>query len=166
MDGPSEPRSRCATVVHFALPRFGLLRSQFTIYWIFGGLGDLERFRGRPGPETGQKHRKGGSPVLGLTKLDRMLNADPVNPVWGPMRPWGPRYGRFGGGWEPFRRLGTGFPEFPFPDLRISQFPDFWISHFQISGFPDFRIFGLSISGFPIFGFREFPSSGGLILAD
>ena len=25
-----------------------------------------------------------------------MLNAGPVNPVWGPMCPWGPRYGRFG----------------------------------------------------------------------
>ena len=27
-----------------------------------------------------------------------MLNADPVNPVWGPMCPWGPSYGRLGGG--------------------------------------------------------------------
>ena len=26
-----------------------------------------------------------------------MLNADPVNPVWGPMCPWGLRYGRAGG---------------------------------------------------------------------
>ena len=38
-----------------------------------------------------------------------MLNADPVNPVWGPMCPWGPGYGRLGGGWGPLRRLGTGF---------------------------------------------------------
>ena len=37
-----------------------------------------------------------------------MLNADPVDPVWGPMCPWGPGYGRSGGGWGPFRCLGTG----------------------------------------------------------
>ena len=37
-----------------------------------------------------------------------MLNADPVTPVWGPMCPWGPGYGRFGGGWGSFRWLGTG----------------------------------------------------------
>ena len=37
-----------------------------------------------------------------------MLNADPVNPVWGPMCPWGLGYGRFGGRWGPFRQLGTG----------------------------------------------------------
>ena len=49
-------------------------------YWIFGGLG---QFRGRPGPETGQKRRKGGySRSEGPfwvrrppTKFDRMLNA-------------------------------------------------------------------------------------------
>ena len=69
----------------------------------------------RPGPQTGQKRRKGGfSRSWGPfwvkrppTKFDRMLNADPVNPVWGPMCPWGPSYGRFGGagghfvGWGP-----------------------------------------------------------------
>ena len=30
------------------------------------------------------------------TKFDRMLNEDPVNPVWGSMCPWGPQYGCFG----------------------------------------------------------------------
>ena len=56
-----------------------------------GGLGDLKKFRGRPGPETGQKHPKSGfsrswGPFWAkrsLIKFDRMLNADPVNPVWG-----------------------------------------------------------------------------------
>ena len=47
------------------------------------------------------------------TKRDRMLNTDPVNPVWGPMRPWGPRYGPVVGGagghfigWGPVLSVG------------------------------------------------------------
>ena len=92
----SEPRSCCATCVHFALSRFGLLPSQFAIYRIFGALGDLEKFR-----ETGQKRRKSGisrswRPFWAKRPpTSRMLNADPVNPVWGPMCPWDPRYCRF-----------------------------------------------------------------------
>ena len=30
------------------------------------------------------------------TKFVCMLSADPMNPVWGPMCPWGPSYRRFG----------------------------------------------------------------------
>ena len=81
---------------------FGLLRLQFALYWSFGcprGL-FMGKFHGRPGPETGQKGRKSGfsrswGPFLGQhppTKFDRMPNAEPANPVWGPMCPWGPRY--------------------------------------------------------------------------
>ena len=32
---------------------------------VFGGLGDLDKFRGRPGPQTGQKAKKWIFPVLG-----------------------------------------------------------------------------------------------------
>ena len=102
-------------VLHFRW--FGLLRSQFVIYWISGDLWDLEKFCGRLGPETAQKgHKSGFSRSWGPfwakhppTKFDRMLNVDPVNPVWAPMCPWDPIYGRFGGGWRLFRHLGTGF---------------------------------------------------------
>ena len=72
----------------------------------FGGSGDLEKFHGLPGPEPGQKHQKSGfswswGPFWAKrppTKFDRILNADPVNPVRGPMCSWDPRYGRWGGG--------------------------------------------------------------------
>ena len=43
------------------------------------------------------------------TKFDRMLHADPVNPVWCPTCPWDPRYGRFWGSFGLFCWLGTGF---------------------------------------------------------
>ena len=66
----------------------------------FWGLGDFEKFRVLPGPELGQKRRSGFSrswvPFWAQrppTKFDHMLNADPANPVWGPMCPWGPSYG-------------------------------------------------------------------------
>ena len=75
---------RCTTFIHFARSRFGLLRSQSAIYWLLQGLGDLEKFRGHPGPETGQKRRKNGfswswGPLWAKrlpTKVDCMLNAD------------------------------------------------------------------------------------------
>ena len=87
------------------------LNSRFTGFWR-----DVEKFRGRPGPKTGPKRQKDDFPGLGgrsgrnarRTKFDRMPNADPVNPVWGPICPWGPGYGRFGECWGPFRQLGTG----------------------------------------------------------
>ena len=48
------------------------------------------------------------------TKFDRMVNAAPVSPVWGPMCPWGPANGRFFWGLgailsvgDRFCRLGT-----------------------------------------------------------
>ena len=47
-------------------------------------------------------------------QFDRMPNADPMNPAWGPTCPWEPRYGRFAGGLgavssvgDRFRWLGT-----------------------------------------------------------
>ena len=70
--------------------------------------GSRDKFHRHPGPEMGQRRRKSGfsrswGPFWAKrppTKFDRMLNADPVNLVWGPMCPWGPRYGPFffGGG--------------------------------------------------------------------
>ena len=79
----------------------------------FFGVGGISR---PPGAPNGPKTRKSGfsrswGPFWAKclqTKFDCMLNADPVNPVRGPTCPWDPRYGRFGGGWGPFRRLGTG----------------------------------------------------------
>ena len=70
----------------------------------FWGSGGLREICGRPWPKTGQKRRRSGFPRSWRlfwgnrppVKFDRMLNGDPVNPVWGPMCPWGPRYGRFG----------------------------------------------------------------------
>ena len=41
-----------------------------------------------------------------------MLCADPVNPVWGPMLPWDPRYGRFGGAGGRFVGWGPVFVSF------------------------------------------------------
>ena len=43
------------------------------------------------------------------TKFDRMLNADPVNPVWGRTCPWDPRYGRFGEGLGAVSSVGAQF---------------------------------------------------------
>ena len=117
---PPEPRLRCAIFVHRTLstvrpPSCGR-NSPFTGFW--GGLRNSEKFRGRPGPKTGPTRRKGGfsrswGPFCAKrppTKFDRVVNADPVDPVWGPMwRPWGPRRGRRGGWWGPFCRLGTDF---------------------------------------------------------
>ena len=75
--------------VHFRYS--SLLRPQFAIYCFLGGLADLVKLCGRPGPETGQKHRKSGfSQSCGPfwakrppTKFDRTLNAGTQNPVWG-----------------------------------------------------------------------------------
>ena len=84
---------------------------------VFGGVWALGEILRPPGAQNGPKIPKSGFPRSSgpfwpkrpPTKFDRMLNADPVNPLWGPMCPWGPGYGRFGGRWGPFRWLGTGF---------------------------------------------------------
>ena len=76
--------AQLSNTLHFRW--FGLLRSQFAIYWMFGGLGDREIFRPPPGPETGQKRPKGGfSWSWGAfwakrppAKFDWLVNADPV----------------------------------------------------------------------------------------
>ena len=81
---------------------------------LFGGLG--KNFCGPVrGPKRAINTKKWNSPVLGpfwakrpLTKFDCMLNADPMNPVWGPTCPRDPRHSRLGGragghfvGWGP-----------------------------------------------------------------
>ena len=95
---------------------FGLLRPQFAIYWFLGDLGTERNFAAPFRPRKGAKTPKSGfsrswGPFWARcppTKVVCMLNADPVNPVWGPMCPWGLGYGRFWGRWGPFRQLGTG----------------------------------------------------------
>ena len=70
----------------------------------------------------GQKRAKNAGKmdfsVLGLfwvkrppTKLDRMLNADLVNPVWGPMCPWGPNYAVLLGGLGAISSVGDESPK-------------------------------------------------------
>ena len=109
--GSSEPRSRCATFVH---PRLLMVRppaAAIRDLLVFGRLGDLEKFC------RSQKRQKVDFPGLGgrsgrntrRPKFDRMLNADPLNPVCGPMCLWGPRYGRFGGAWGRFVGWGPVF---------------------------------------------------------
>ena len=92
---------------------FGLLRPQFTIFWVLGVWGTFAAtFGARNGPKTPESgFSRSWGPFWAkrqVTKYDRMLNADPLNPVWAPMCPWGPRYECSGGAWGPFRRLGTG----------------------------------------------------------
>ena len=92
---------------------------KLAIYWFLEGTGHLEKFRGHPGPKMGQK--RGFSRSLGAFWAKRVLNADPLNPVWGPMCPLGPGYGRFLGGWGPFRQLGAGFVcQGPNPQKTVS----------------------------------------------
>ena len=52
-----------------------------------------------------------------------MLNTDPVNPVWGPICPWDPRYGRFGGDWGPFVGRGPVLSVRDPTDPKISDPP-------------------------------------------
>ena len=75
--GPSESRSCCSTLYILPFQWFGLLRPQFAIYWIFQGLGDVDKFRGRPGNKNGSK--KPGKwifPVLGA-----VLGAMPADEI-------------------------------------------------------------------------------------
>ena len=104
--GPSEPRSRCATLYILHFRWFGLLWWQFTIYCDF-----LGNVAAAWGSKRAKNTEKVDFPGLGAAQgetpadqFDRMLNADPVNPVWGSMCLWAARYGRFflGGGWGPF----------------------------------------------------------------
>ena len=87
---------------------------------VFGAWGTWRNFATPFGAQTGPKtpkrrfSRSWGAlwAKRPLTKFDRMLNADPVNPVWGPMCPWGPRYGRFffgGGGLGAISSVGDRF---------------------------------------------------------
>ena len=77
--------------------------SRFTGFWGSGGLKEISR---PPGAQNGPKTPKSVfSRSWGPFWAKRpppnfvcMLNADPVNPVWGPMCPRGPRYRRSGGG--------------------------------------------------------------------
>ena len=93
------------------------LFGKLAIYSFLGVWGTERNFAAPFGARNGPKTPKSGcfrssGPFWAKhppTKFDRMLNADPLNPVWGPTCPWGPRYGRFWGGSGPFRRLGTGF---------------------------------------------------------
>ena len=95
--GSSEPCSRCATFRHFALSTFWPPAAAIRNLLVLGGLEDLEKFDGRPGPKTGQKHRKkwisrSWGPFLAKrppNKFDCMLNVGAVNPGWGPMCPLG-----------------------------------------------------------------------------
>ena len=85
---------------------------------VFEGSGSVQ-FCGRPGPKWAKNTQKWifpWGPICAkppLTKFDRMLNVDPVNPVWGSMCPWGPGCGGFGGlgailsAGDRFSRLGT-----------------------------------------------------------
>ena len=105
-------------LVHFALltvpPPPAAIRG---LLGVFGVLGDLEKICGRPGPEMGQKSQRSGffrswGPFWverPPTKSDRMLTAPRVNPVLGPMCPWDPSYGRFGGALGAILSVGTGF---------------------------------------------------------
>ena len=130
---------RCATLNILHCQWFGLLLSQFMIDWIFGGLGDLEKFCGRLGPETGQKHPKSVfSRSLGLfwtkhppTKFVCMLNADPVNPVkLGSHVSLGPKLWPFFGGLgaissvgDRFFRLGTKPKKKSYPKKSLNFSP-------------------------------------------
>ena len=60
---------------------------KFAIYYFLGVWGTLGDFAAARGPEQANN-----------AKFVCMRNAYPVNPVWGAMCPWGPRYGRSGGG--------------------------------------------------------------------
>ena len=107
--------TRCAT---FVRPRLLMVRPpavKIRDLLILGGLEDLKKFCGPVwGPKRGKSVQKWIIPLLGailgsIPPDQSCLHAmDPVNPVWGPMCPWGPGYGRFGGRWGPFRQLGTG----------------------------------------------------------
>ena len=139
--GSSEPRSRCAT---FLQPRPTMVRppaAAIRHLLVFGCPGDLKKFCRPFGASNGPKTPKSGfSQSWGPfwtkhppTKFDRMLNTDPLNPVWGPRCPWGLGYGRFflGGGLvgDRFCRLGTQLTKTVLAITRSHQrvFWFFWL---------------------------------------
>ena len=115
--GPSEPRLRCATFVHFAFRWFGLLRSQFAIYWIFWGSGGLRKISRPPGARSRPKTpKKWIFPVLGAVLGETL--ADQISPhaKCGPHEPFlwphvslGPEIWPFFFGGGAFRRVGDRF---------------------------------------------------------
>ena len=102
---PVEARwNRKAPAQHFR--RFGLPRPRFGIYFFFlgggeGGWGTCKDFAAVPGPKQAKATKSSTFPLLKAegpaTKSGRSVNADALSPVWGTVRPWGPRYWRSGG---------------------------------------------------------------------
>ena len=102
----SEPRPRCATCVQPRLPMVRPPAAAIRDLRLLGVWGTWRNFAAPSGARNGPRTPKGRfswswGPFWRKhppTKFDRMLNADPLNPVWGPTCPWGPGYDRFLGG--------------------------------------------------------------------